>query len=29
MDVEMTIFPRRDLEHVGIAPLTSMYLLMR
>ena len=26
MDVEMTIFPRRDLEHVGIAPLTSMYL---
>src|SRR5436190_4895712 len=26
MDVEMTIFPRRDLEHVGIAPLTSMFL---
>lgn len=26
MDVEMTIFPRRDLNHFGIAPLTSMYL---
>ncbi|MGE0237397.1 MAG: glucan biosynthesis protein [Parvibaculaceae bacterium] len=26
MDVEMTIFPRRDLEHFGIAPLTSMFL---
>jgi len=26
MDVEMTLYPRRDLEHVGIAPLTSMYL---
>lgn len=26
MDVEMTLFPRRDLEHVGIAPLTSMFL---
>jgi glucans biosynthesis protein len=26
MDVELTLYPRRDLEHVGIAPLTSMYL---
>lgn len=26
MDVEMTLYPRRDLNHVGIAPLTSMYL---
>ena len=26
MDVEMTLFPRKDLEHVGIAPLTSMFL---
>ncbi|MBI2720032.1 MAG: glucan biosynthesis protein G [Rhizobiales bacterium] len=26
MDVEMTLFPRRDLAHAGIAPLTSMYL---
>jgi glucans biosynthesis protein len=26
MDVEMTLFPRRDLSHVGIAPLTSMFL---
>jgi len=27
MDVEMELNPRRDLEHAGIAPLTSMYLL--
>jgi glucans biosynthesis protein len=26
MDVEMELFPRRDLAHAGIAPLTSMYL---
>ncbi|MBG1231386.1 glucan biosynthesis protein G [Aestuariivirga litoralis] len=26
MDVEVTLYPRRDLEHAGIAPLTSMYL---
>lgn len=26
MDVEMTLFPRTDLAHVGIAPLTSMFL---
>src|SRR5437868_3394645 len=26
MDVEMMLFPRRDLDHAGIAPLTSMYL---
>jgi periplasmic glucans biosynthesis protein len=26
MDVELTLFPRRDLAHVGIAPLTSMFL---
>jgi glucans biosynthesis protein len=26
MDVEMMLFPRRDIEHAGIAPLTSMYL---
>jgi periplasmic glucans biosynthesis protein len=25
MDVEATLFARRDLSHVGIAPLTSMY----
>lgn len=25
MDVEATLFPRRRLTHVGIAPLTSMY----
>lgn len=25
MNVEMTLFPRRDLEKVGIAPLTSMF----
>jgi len=26
MDVNVILFPRRDLEHVGIAPLTSMYM---
>jgi glucans biosynthesis protein len=26
IDVEMMLFPRRDLDHTGIAPLTSMYL---
>lgn len=26
MDVEHKLFPRRDLEHVGFAPLTSMFL---
>jgi glucans biosynthesis protein len=26
MDVELTLFPRRNLDHVGIAPLTSMFL---
>lgn len=26
MDVDCTIFPRVDLDHVGIAPLTSMFL---
>lgn len=26
MDVEVTLFPRRDLDHVGIAPMTSMFL---
>jgi periplasmic glucans biosynthesis protein len=26
MDVEYTLFPRRDLRNVGIAPLTSMFL---
>lgn len=26
MDVEMTLYPRKALAHVGIAPLTSMYL---
>ncbi len=26
MDVEATLYPRRPLTHVGIAPLTSMYL---
>jgi glucans biosynthesis protein len=25
MDVAATLFPRRDIEHLGIAPLTSMY----
>jgi glucans biosynthesis protein len=26
MDVEATLYPRRDLDHVGIAPMTSMFL---
>jgi glucans biosynthesis protein len=26
MDVEATLFPRVDLDHVGLAPLTSMFL---
>ena len=26
VDVEATLFPRRDLERVGIAPLTSMFI---
>jgi periplasmic glucans biosynthesis protein len=26
IDVEMMVFPRRDIDHAGIAPLTSMYL---
>ena len=26
MDVQATLYPRRDLSHVGIAPLTSMFL---
>jgi glucans biosynthesis protein len=25
MDVEMTLYPRKELTHVGIGPLTSMY----
>ena len=25
IDVDVTLFPRRDIEHVGLAPLTSMY----
>ncbi len=25
MDVETTVFPRKEMEHVGIAPLTSMF----
>lgn len=27
IDVEATLFPRRSLKHVGIAPLTSMYYM--
>ena len=27
MDVELVLYPRRDLEHAGIAPMTSMFLL--
>ena len=27
MDVEMTLYPRKVLQHVGIGPLTSMFLL--
>lgn len=26
MDVEVTLFPREDIAHVGLAPLTSMFL---
>ncbi|WP_121062158.1 glucan biosynthesis protein [Chachezhania antarctica] len=26
IDIQATLFPREDLEHVGIAPLTSMFL---
>ncbi|QIB66717.1 glucan biosynthesis protein G [Kineobactrum salinum] len=26
MDVEVTLFPREDIEHVGLAPLTSMFM---
>lgn len=26
MDVDATLYPRRELPHVGLAPLTSMYL---
>jgi glucans biosynthesis protein len=26
MDVELVLFPRRELSHVGLAPLTSMFL---
>lgn len=26
MDVNVVLFPRRDLNHVGLAPLTSMYM---
>ncbi|MTI64493.1 glucan biosynthesis protein G [Methylophaga sp.] len=26
MDVNVILFPRRDLDHVGIAPLTSMFM---
>ena len=26
MDVELTLFPRRDLQHLGFAPLTSMFM---
>lgn len=26
IDVDATLFPRRDIEHYGIAPLTSMFL---
>jgi glucans biosynthesis protein len=25
MDIEATLFPRRDIDHVGLAPLTSMF----
>jgi glucans biosynthesis protein len=27
IDVSVTLYPRRDLTHVGLAPLTSMFLL--
>lgn len=26
MDVDVTLFPRRDLQHVGLGPLTSMFI---
>jgi periplasmic glucans biosynthesis protein len=26
MDVELTLYPRRDIDHAGIAPMTSMFL---
>ena len=26
MDVDVVLFPRRELTHVGLAPLTSMFL---
>lgn len=26
MDIEVTLFPREDIEHVGLAPLTSMFM---
>ncbi|MBM6549529.1 glucan biosynthesis protein G [Marinomonas ostreistagni] len=26
IDVDATLFPRRDIEHIGLAPLTSMYM---
>lgn len=26
MDIDVTLYPRKAMEHVGIAPLTSMYL---
>lgn len=26
MDVELVLFPRRDIDHAGIAPMTSMFL---
>ena len=26
MDIEVTLYPRKDLAHVGIAPLTSMFV---
>ncbi len=26
MDVDMTLYPRRPLSHIGVAPLTSMFL---
>ncbi len=29
MEVEVTLFPRRNLDHVGLAPLTSMFLFNR
>lgn len=26
IDVDATLFPRRDIQHIGLAPLTSMYM---